>query len=168
VTPIGVATGAILAIFLMLAACAPTYDDKADQMLVDLQKETDDGLIKLETVAQQATAFKNSGSTDAAAKKALSDAQTKLTYAANIDWYASVLSDLTALEARMTASPDFSTSSLNTTLADLRKNIELFQAQHAKANSVSPDATKLTRQTLDQQFKTLTVYMVTLKSGKKA
>jgi len=158
----------VLALLLALAACAPTYDDTADKMLVSLQQQTDDGLIKLETLAQQVQAYQSAPSNDPAAKKALADAQAKLTYAANIEWYASVLSALTALEARMTASPDFSSSSISDSLAKIRENIELFQAQHARSNTVTASTAKTARQILDQQFKALTVYIVTLKSGKKA
>ena len=41
----------LAAVASMLAACAPTYDGIADQLLTDTQKQADQGLLKLENLA---------------------------------------------------------------------------------------------------------------------
>jgi hypothetical protein len=161
--------GIVVAIALVLAACAPPpYDDVADKMLVSVQQQTDDGLIRLQTLAQQAEMLERVRPATPASAKALADVRAKLAYAANIEWYSSVLAGLTGLEARILASPDASSAGIGVAVAKIRQNVELFQAEHLRTNTVDADSAKTARQILDVQFKSLTLYQVTLKTGKKS
>jgi hypothetical protein len=65
----------------------------------------------------------------------------------------------------MTANPGLSTPKLSTALSDLEKNVDLLRSTHASQNILSADFAKEGRQLLDQQFKALTVYELTIKSG---
>lgn len=158
-----VAAGA--AMVLLLASCAPTYDNIADQMLVDTQKQADDGLLKLENLGKQIDSLKKSA--NAADQKAIADAEAQASYESNIDFYSKLQSSMTVLDARMTANPDLSTPKITTSLGDLEKNIESTRQVHASQNTLGSDFAKEMRQTLDQQFKALTVYELTIKSGSK-
>jgi len=149
----------------MLASCAPTYDNIADQMLVDTQKQADDGLLKLENLGKQIDNLKKSP--NASDRKAIADAETQASYASNIDFYSKLQSSMTVLDARMTSNPDLSTQKITTSLGDLEKNIESTRQVHASQNTLGPDFAKEMRQTLDQQFKALTVYELTIKNGSK-
>jgi hypothetical protein len=161
--------GIVVAIALVLGACAPPpYDDVADKMLVSVQQQTDDGLIRLQTLAQQAEMLERVRPATPASAKALADVRAKLAYAANIEWYSSVLAGLTGLEARILASPDASSPGIGVAVAKIRQNVELFQAEHLRTNTVDADSAKTARQILDVQFKSLTLYQVTLKTGKKS
>jgi hypothetical protein len=149
----------------MLAACAPTYDNVADQMLVDTQKQADDGLTKLENLENEIDRLKKS--TNSADKKALTDAEAQAGYASNIDFYSKLQSSTTALDDRITSNPDLSTQKIAPALKALEDNIESVRQTHATQNALSPDFAKLTRQQMDQQFKALTVYELTIKNGSK-
>ena len=67
----------------------------------------------------------------------------------------------------MTALPDLSTPKLNTALADLDKNVGQIRATHASENLLGAEYVKASRQLIDQQFKALTVYELTIKGGSK-
>jgi hypothetical protein len=149
----------------ILSSCAPTYDDIADKMLTDTQQQADDGLLKLESLAT--TIETKSQNSDAASKKAVDDAKQKASYAANTDFYNQLQSSLTALDARMTAIPDLSTPSMKNALSQLTNNVEEIRTLHAKQDILGAAYVRSARQILDQQFKTLTVYELTLKSGSK-
>lgn len=149
----------------MLTSCAPTYDDVADQMLVDTQKQADDGLLKLENLGHQIGNLTKSPSTSD--RKAIAEAEAQASYASNIDFYSKLQSSITVLAARMTSNPDLSTQKIATSLGDLEKNIDSTRQVHATQNTLAPDFAKEIRQTLDQQFKVLTVYELTIKNGTK-
>jgi hypothetical protein len=154
--------------FLMsaiLTSCAPTYDSVADQMLVDTQKQADDGLLKLENLGQEIDNLKKSSNTSD--QKAVAEAEAQARYASNIDFYSELQSSMTVLAARMTSNPDLSTQKIWTSLEDLEKNIDSTRLLHATQNTLSPDFAREMRQTLDQQFKVLTVYELTIKNGAK-
>lgn len=149
----------------MLASCAPTYDNIADQMLADTQKQADDGLLKLESLATTIKSLeKNPHASD---QKAVTDAKIQASYAANIDFYDKLQSSITALDTRMTAMADLSTPKLSTSLSDLAKNVTEVRSMHANENILGADYVKESRQILDQQFKALTVYELTIKGGSK-
>jgi hypothetical protein len=158
----------ILALSIAAAApvaCAPVYDDIADKMLVDTQKQADDGLLKLENLA---TTIEAGGpKADAKSKKAADDVRDKARYAANTDFYNALQSSLGTLAARMTALPDVSTPSVGDALSKLEENVAEIRALHAEQDILSAAYVRNARRILDQQFKTLTVYEVTLKSGSK-
>ncbi len=154
-----------LLINAMLTSCAPTHDNIADQMLVDTQKQADDGLLKLENLGDEIDRLKKSG--NAADQKVVADAEAQASYASNIDFYSKLQSSMTVLDARMTSSPDLSTQKITTSLGDLEKNIDSARQVHASQNTLGPDFAKQMRQTLDQQFKVLTVYELTIKNGSK-
>jgi hypothetical protein len=146
-----------------VGSCAPAYDDVADKMLVDTQKQADDGLLKLESLAT----IIESGApkSDSAGQKAVAEAREKASYASNIAFYAGLQSSLSALTDRMTALPDLSTPSMSNALAKLQENVGTLRKLHADKTVLSALEARTARQILDQQFKTLTVYEVTLKSG---
>jgi hypothetical protein len=149
----------------MVTSCAPTYDNVADQMLVDTQKQADDGLLKLENLGNHIGNLKKSP--NASDRKAVAEAEAQSSYAFNIDFYSKLQSSMTVLAARMTSNPDLSTQKLATSLGDLEKNIDSTRQIHATENTLAPDFAKEMRQTLDQQFKVLTVYELTIKNGTK-
>jgi len=149
----------------MLTACAPTYDNVADQMLVATQTQADDGLLKLENLGNQIDGLKKSSS--ASDHKILTDDEAQASYASNIDFYSKLQSSMTALDARMTSNPDLSTQKITPSLKALEDNIDSVRQTHATQNTVSPDFAKLSRQQMDQQFKALTVYELTIKNGNK-
>ena len=95
------------------------------------------------------------------------EAKKEASYGANIDFYDGLQSSVIALETRMTASPDLSTPKLTTALDDLEKNVNDVRSTHASENILGADYVKSSRQILDQQFKALTVYELTIKSGSK-
>ncbi len=161
----GIWLAACVAMVLALASCAPTYDSIADQMLADTQKQADDGLIKLENLKKRIDALQNSANADD--KRALADAKKQASYAANLDFYDKLQSSVVALETRMTASPDLSTPKLTTALNDVEKNVNEVRSTHANENILGADYVKNSRQILDQQFKSLTVYELTIKGGNK-
>jgi hypothetical protein len=149
----------------MFASCAPTYDSIADQMLADTQKQADDGLLRLETLATRINSLeKNHDATD---QRALTEAKKQASYASNIDFYDKLQSSITALDTRMTAMPDLSTPKLHNALSDLEKNVTEVRSTHASESMLSADYAKESRQILDQQFKALTVYELTIKGGSK-
>jgi len=156
---------AATAMAAMLTACAPTYDNVADQMLVDTQKQADDGLLKLENLGNETDSLKKS--TNAADKKALTAAEAQASYASNVDFYSKLQSSMTALDDRITSNPDLSTQKIAPALKALEDNIDSVRQTHATQNELSPDFAKLTRQQMDQQFKALTVYELTIKNGSK-
>ncbi len=161
----GILLAACAAMVWALASCAPTYDSIADQMLADTQKQTDDGLLKLENLKRRIDALQNSPDSDD--QKAVVEAKKEASYGANIDFYDGLQSSVIALETRMTASPDLSTPKLTTALDDLEKNVNDVRSTHASENILGADYVKSSRQILDQQFKALTVYELTIKSGSK-
>jgi hypothetical protein len=148
-----------------LGSCAPTYDDIADKMLADTQKQADDGLLKLESLARTIEAVPQNA--DAKSKKAIDDAKEKAGYAANMAFYDGLQSSLSALADRMTALDDLTTPSMSNALSKLEANVEEMRTLHAKQDILSAAYVRSARQILDQQFKTLTVYELTLKSGAK-
>jgi hypothetical protein len=156
---------AMILISTMLTSCAPTYDSIADQMLVDTQKQADDGLLKLENLGNQIDGLKMSH--NASDQKAMAEAEAQASYASNIDFYSKLQSSMTVLDARMTSNPDLSTQKISTSLADLEKNIDATRQVHVAENVLKPDFVKQMRQTWDQQFKVLTVYELTIKNGSK-
>ncbi len=160
--PLGVACAAMLSV---LASCAPTYDNIADQMLADTQKQADAGLLKLETLATTIDSMQNNRDPDA--QKVVADAKKQASFASNTDFYDQLQSSLSALQTRMTAMPDLSTPKLNTALADLDKNVGQIRSTHATENLLGVEYVKASRQLLDQQFKALTVYELTIKGGSK-
>jgi hypothetical protein len=146
-------------------SCAPTYDNVADQMLVDTQKQADDGLLKLEAIGDEIVNLKKS--TNPSERKALTQAEAQASYPSNIDFYSKLQSSMTVLATRMTSNPDLSTSKIANPLIDLEKNIEAIRQVHAAQNSLAPDFAREMRQILDERFKALTVYELTIKSGTK-
>jgi hypothetical protein len=154
-----------IAAVLVGTSCAPTYDNIADQMLADTQKQADDGLLKLENLKKRIDSLQSSGSADD--QKAVVQAEKQASYAANMDFYDKLQSSVSALDTRMTSSPDLSTPKLTTALEDLEKNVNEVRSIHAKQNILSADYAKDSRQILDQQFKALTVYELTIKGGDK-
>jgi hypothetical protein len=154
-----------LAMLPMLAACAPTYDNIADQMLADTQKQADDGLLKLQTLAVTINALDQSK--DANDQKAVATARTQASYAANLDFYDQLQASITALDTRMTAMSDLSTPGLNTALSALEKNVEGIRSTHSSEKTLGAEYAKESRLILDQQFKSLTVYELTIKAGSK-
>jgi chromosome segregation ATPase len=152
------------AVLLMVASCAPTYDSIADQMLADTQKQAD-GLLKLESLKRRIDGLQNSR--DANDQKAVADARKQASYDSNIDFYDKLQSSITALDTRMTAMPDLSTPKLSTALSDLEKNVAEVRSTHASEAILGADYVRASRQILDQQFKALTVYELTIKGGSK-
>lgn len=148
-----------------LISCAPTYDSIADQMLVTTQKQADDGLLNLETLATRIDVLQKSSNPDD--RKALVDAEKKASYASNMDFYNNLQSSLTTLDTRMTAMPDLSTPKLTNALSALENNVGEIRSTHASQNLLSADYVKESKQIIDQQFKALTVYELTIKSGSK-
>jgi hypothetical protein len=149
----------------IFSACAPTYDNVADQMLVDTQKQADDGLLKLAILGDQIDSLKKSP--NASDQKATADAETQASYASNIDFYSKLQASMGQLDARLTSNPNLSTQKLTISLEDLEKNIDSTRQVHASQNTLSPAFAKEMRNTLDQQFKVLTVYELTIKNGSK-
>jgi hypothetical protein len=148
----------------MLTSCAPIYDNVADQMLVDTQKQADEGLLKeLETLGDQIDNLKKSP--NASDQKTVTDAETQASYASNIDFYSKLQSSVTVLDERMTSNPDLSTQKIIPSLKALEDNIDSVRQTHASQNMVSPDFAKISRAQMDQQFKALTVYELTIKKS---
>jgi len=149
----------------LLTSCAPTYDNVADQMLVDTQKQADDGLLKLENLGHQIDNLKKSP--NASDQKTVTDAEAQASYASNIDFYSKLQSSMTVLDERMTSNPELSTQKITPSLKALEDNIDSVRLTHASQNMVSPDFANISRTQMDQQFKALTVYELTIKNGSK-
>lgn len=160
--PLLVACAAMLS---LLASCAPTYDNIADQMLADTQKQADAGLLRLETLATTIESMQNTHDPDA--QKVVADAKKQASFTANSEFYDQLQSSLATLNTRMTAMSDLSTPKLNNALSKLDENVALVRSQHFKSNLLSAEYAKASRQILDQQFKALTVYELTIKGGTK-
>ncbi len=135
--PLIVACAAMLSV---LASCAPTYDNIADQMLADTQKQADAGLLKLETLATTIDSMQNDQDPDA--KKVVADAKKQAGFASNTDFYDQLQSSIATLTTRMTAMPDLSTPKLNTALSKLDENVAAVRSQHFKSNSLSAEYAK--------------------------
>jgi len=148
-----------------LTSCAPTYDSIADQMLVNTQKQADDGLLNLENLETRIDFLKKSSNPND--RKTLADAEKQASYASNMDFYNNLQSSLTTLDTRMTAMPDLSTPKLTNALSALENNVNDIRSTHASQNHLSADYVKESEQILDQQFKALTVYELTIKGGSK-
>ena len=149
----------------MVASCASTYDSIADQLLANTQKQTDQGLLKLENLAVTIARLQDSQATDN--RGDLANAKTQASYASNMDFYDNLQSSLSVLDARMTAMPDLSTPRLADALSELEKNAGQVRATHAAQNLLSADYLRASRQILDQQFRALTVYELTVRNGGK-
>ncbi|HEY2107753.1 MAG TPA: hypothetical protein VGH29_18290 [Candidatus Binataceae bacterium] len=156
---------AVLAAASTLAACAPAYDSIADQLVADTQKQADQGLLKLENLAMTIDRLTQSRAADD--RKALADAKVRASYASNMDFYNDLQSSLCVLDARMTATPELSTAKLTNALSRLEENASEVRTAHASQNLLSADYLKASRQMLDQQFRALTVYELTIRSGGK-
>jgi len=148
----------------MLMACAPTYDNIADQMLADTQKQADDGFLNLETLGHTIESLKHSSNPDD--KNSLAEAEKQAVYSSNMGFYNKVESSIIALDTRITSMPDASTPKITEALSQIETSVNNARDLHAKQNTLSSDFSKLTRQQLDQQFKALTVYELTIKNGK--
>ncbi len=155
----------LAAVTSMLASCAPAYDSIADQLLADTQKQADQRLLRLENLAMTIERFTESSAADD--RNALADAKTQASYASNMDFYNNLQSSLSVLDARMTAMTDLSTPKLTDALSKLEKNAGEVRTTHATQNVLSTDYLKASRQILDQQFRALTVYELTIRSGGK-
>ena len=103
----------LLLMSAILTSCAPTYDNVADQMLVDTEKQADDGLLKLENLGHEIDNLKKSSNTSD--QKAVAEAEAQASYASNIDFYSKLQSSMTVLAIRMTSNPDLSTQKISTT-----------------------------------------------------
>jgi hypothetical protein len=150
---------------IALASCAPAYDEITDKQIAGVQQETDAGLTRLITLAQRIDSLKNLD--DPASKKALAEARAKASYDANIDYYDKIDTDLTALQLRMTATPDLSGVKLDECFRALRDNIDDLRKFHSDHGFVGAAALMSFRTAINQQFKTLMQYELNLKSGKK-
>ncbi|HEV3109752.1 MAG TPA: hypothetical protein VGY99_04580 [Candidatus Binataceae bacterium] len=163
-TPLRLCLAAVLAaLALMLAACTPAYDSIADQLLADTQKQADQELLRLENLAMIIDRLTQSSAADDC--QALANAKTQASYASNMDFYDNLQSSLLVLDARMTAMPDLSTPKLTDALSQLEKNAGEVRTSHATQNFLSADYLKASRQVLDQQFRALTVYELTIRGG---
>ena len=150
---------------MLFLSCAPTYDSIGDQVLVDTQKQADDGLLKLETLAARIDSLqKRSNPND---RKALVEAKRQASYASNTDFYNSLESSLTTLDTRMTAMPNLSTPKLTNALSALERNVAEIRDVHASQDILTENYWKDARKILDEQFKALTVYELTIKNGSK-
>ena len=158
-------TAAFAAAASILAGCAPAYDIIADQLLADTQKQTDQGLMKLENLAMTIDRLAQSSTADD--RKALADARDQASYSSNMDFYNNLQSSLSALDARMTATSDLSTPKIADAISRLEQNASEVRTTHAAQNLLSADYLKASRQILDQQFRALTVYELTIRSGSK-
>src|SRR5262249_20271406 len=125
----------LLLMTAILASCAPTYDDVGDQMLVDAQKQADDGLIRLENLERQIDELKKRP--NASEQKDRADAESQASYESNIDFYSKLQSSMAVLAARMTSNPDLSTQKIGTALENLDKNIDSTREVHEAQNSLS-------------------------------
>jgi hypothetical protein len=150
---------------MVLLSCAPTYDSIADQVLVDSEKQADDGLLKLETLSARIDGLEKSSKPSD--RKALVEAKQQASYASNTDFYNNLESSLTTLDTRMTAMPNLSTPKLSAALSALEDNVAEIRSTHASEDILSVDYLKQAKEILDQQFKALTVYELTIKSGSK-
>jgi hypothetical protein len=106
-------------------------------MLADTQKQADDGLLKLETLATTINSLEKNR--DANDLKAATDATKQASYASNIDFYNKLQSSITVLDTRMTAMSDLSTPKLNNALANLEKNVDEVRSTHESENILSAD-----------------------------
>jgi hypothetical protein len=149
----------------IFTACAPTYDNVADQMLVNTQEQADHGLLRLENLGNEIANF--SRSPNLCDQNTIAEAEAEASYASNIDFYSKLQSSVTLLAERMTSNPDLSTNKIASSLGNLEKNIDSTRRVHATENTLAPDFAMEMRQTLDQQFKVLTVYELTIKNGTK-
>jgi len=150
---------------LLFLSCAPTYDSIADQLLVDTQKQADDGLLKLETLSERIDSLQKGSTRND--RKAVVEAKRQASYASNTDFYNSLESSLTTLDTRMTAMPDLSTPKLKNALSALERNVSDIRDIHASESILRANYLKEARQILDEQFKALMVYELTIKGGSK-
>jgi len=155
----------LLCVAVLTSCTAPAYDSIADQLLTDTQRQADAGLVKLENLAM--TIERTQQSKNPADKKVLADATAQASYASNMDFYNSLQSSVATLQTRITANPDLSTQKVTDSVSKLADNIEEVRSLHASQNTLSAAYAQGARQIWDQQFKTLTVYELTLKSGNK-
>jgi hypothetical protein len=146
-----------------LTSCVPAYDNVADQILVDAQKQADEGLLRLENLGNEIINLKSSP--HVSDSKTIAEAEAQASYASNIDFYSKLESSIRLLAERITSNPDLSIKKITPSLDNLEKNIDATRQVHATENTLTPDFAREMRQTLDQQFKVLTVYEVTIKSG---
>lgn len=149
----------------LVSSCAPTYDSIADQMVVSTQKQADDGLLKLENTSYTIETLPKSQ--NPADQKSVAAAKAQASYAANVDFYSGLQSSLIALDARMTALPDLSTPKLTDALSKIETNVNAIRELHQQENILHSAYLRSARQILDQQFKVLTVYELTIKNGSK-
>jgi hypothetical protein len=151
---------------IVLASCAPTYDETTDKQIAAVQQETDAGLTKLITLARKIDSLK--GLNDLTSQKALADAKSKASYDANTDYYDKIDTDLTSLQLRMTATPDLSSVKLEESFKALRDNLNDLRQFHSDHGLIGAQALTNARTAINQQFKTLMQYELNLKSGKAA
>ena len=89
---------------LSLVSCAPTYDATADQMLVNTQKETDDGLIRLEDLGTEIQYLKSLKEPSPEDQKTLAEDEKQASYSSNIGFYSSLffqaIQDVTTIQNR--------------------------------------------------------------------
>lgn len=159
----------ILASFALLASCAPSYDEKADKDISDLQQKVDLQIVQLISIDRQIGNSQNNGSAD-------SIKLTKsATHAANIDFYNAIDSGLTHAQMEVDRFPDLSRPKIDQTFMRLREILvdnakrgdppTSMQAVHAAQGRLSEPFLMSTRTQANAEFATLMQYEGTIKSG---
>ena len=175
----------IVAIAAVLASCAPAYDPQTDNEITLLRQTTDEGIVRLIALAGEINSLGGAANAHAAPslaqtcsdqhlaavgspslRKQLSQACSEASYDANLNWYVAIISGLKGLESRMTASPDFATSSLHTEFAKLEENIALLQGLHLRNRYVGEAALTAIRTPINAEYGTLLHYELALRGGK--
>jgi hypothetical protein len=145
---------------ILTSSCAPTYDNIADQMLVDTQKQADEGLLKLQSVSRKTVIHNTPNGQDIRCDKAA-------TYSSNRDFYDKLQSSVSALNTRITALKGLSTPTIASTLSGLQIGIHNLRVTHEAQKCLTADAVDNSKDLIDQQFKALTVYELTIKNGSR-
>jgi hypothetical protein len=167
-------TAAGLALILLgLAACTTTYDEQTDKGISSLQHQVDQKIVALVSLDRKIDSLQNL-KTDSA-QKALEKAKEDASYDANVSFYDGVNTDLTSLQMRADAIPDFSTPKLDETFANLRGVLmeapragglpTSMQAVHASQGRLSEAFLLSTRSQANALFATILQYELTLKAG---
>lgn len=162
-----------IAVLSGLEACAPSYDDRADKAITELQHQVDQKIVDLVSVDHKIKTYRSSKAP--AAQKILAKAEEDASYDANVPFYDTVDADLTSAQMRVDAFPNRATQQIDQTFDALRDVLITMpkpgadpvsmQAVHAAQNSLSEAYLRGIRVQANVLFSTLMQYEVTLKSG---
>ena len=154
--------GLAACLVLLLAACAPAYDETADKLVIAAQQKFDEGATALIGNARAAEQLRRR----TPPPEALAAATKKVAFAANQGWYDQV--DTAVSTARIRVAADSATpAQIDQSFALIQDNLADLRSAHEKNDTIAASTLSAARVLINAQFKALMTYELQVKSGTK-